>query len=278
VSGGPFRDATMSPAEVRRVLKRAAEIAERDPDTAKVERAMTRAELENAAADLGIPESAIARAIDLPDEEGEIEDAAEGSWFLGGKTRIVLERELPAEPTQAQREDLVDEIRDVTGDVGTIESLGNTLVWHTTQTRNAARTLSVRFRFRDGRTRVVIEDRLLGQAIGLFVGLGVGGGIGPLGGYIALIAKLGVIGLVAPLVWIPMMLLLARTIFSAVSQRHARTMRDVMRRIERHAASWEGTRVAAPITEKKRVVADDNAEPLEEEVVAAQKSESGRTH
>ena len=258
----PFRDATMSPAEVRRVLERAAKIAERDPETAKVERAMTRSELEGAAADLGIPATAIARAIDHPDEEGEIERAAKGSWFLGGATRIVLERELPCEPTQAQREDLLDEIRDVTGDVGTIESLGNTLVWHATQTRNTTSTLSVRLRFRDGRTRVVLEQRTIGQAIGLFVGMGVGGGIGPMGAYIALIAKVGLIGLVAPLVWIPMMLLGARTIYAAGSRRRARRALDVMRRIEEHAAHWEGTRVA-PVAEKKTRVED--AEPLEDE-------------
>ena len=114
----------------------------------------------------------------------------------------------------------------------TAATLGNTLVWHATPTRNARQSLSVRMRFRDGRTRVVVEERLVGQAVGLFVGLGVGGGIGPMGAYIALIAKLGVIGLVAPLVWIPMMLLLARTIFSALSRRRARTMNEVMRRIE----------------------------------------------
>ena len=271
----PFRDATMSPAEVRRVLKRAAEIAERDPEThnlAGVERTMTRAELESAAADLGIPESAVARAIEHASDDGEIDDAAKGSSFLGGKTRIVLERELPREPTQAQREDLLDEIRDVTGDVGTLETLGNTLVWHATPTRNARQSLSVRMRFRDGRTRIVVEERLVGQAVGLFVGLGVGGGIGPMGAYIALIAKIGVLGLVAPLVWIPMMLLLARTIFSALSRRRARTMNEVMRRIEKSAVGWEGARVAADNTR----VAD--AEPLEEEEAAPDKIKSGHTH
>jgi hypothetical protein len=277
----PFRDATMSPAEVRRVLERAAKLAERDPETAKVERAMTRVELERAAADLGIPESAVARAIEHPDEEAEIDEVAKGSWFLGGKTRIVLERELPYEPTQAQREDILDDIRDVTGDVGTIESVGNTLVWHATQNRNATSTLSVRMRVRDGRTRVVIEERLLGQAIGLFVGMGVGGGIGPMGGYIALIARIGVVGLIAPLIWIPTMLIAARTIFSAMTKRRARRMHDIMRRIETHATSWQGTRVE-PVAEKKRVDSKTDAEPLEEEETAAQKSaqkpDSGRTH
>jgi hypothetical protein len=261
----PFRDATMSPAEVRRVLARAAEIAQRDPETAKVERAMTRAELEGAAADLGIPASAIARAIDQPDDDREMDEATKGSWFLGGKTRIVLERELPSEPTQAQREDLLDEIREVTGDVGTIESLGNTLVWHATTTRNTTRALSVRMRFRDGRTRVVIDERLVGQAVGLFVGLGVGGGIGPMGAYIALIAKVGVIGLVAPLVWIPLMLLLARTIFSGMARRRARTARDVMRRIEKDAARWEGTRVAPAVEEEEKKTRVVEAEPLDED-------------
>ena len=86
----PFRDAPISPSEVRRILRRAAEIAERDPETASAERAMTREELERAAAELGLPASAIARAIDHEEPEaGEVE----GHWFLGGKTRIVLERD-----------------------------------------------------------------------------------------------------------------------------------------------------------------------------------------
>ena len=196
VSGGsPFRDVAMSPAEVRRVLERAAKIAERDPETAKVERAMTRAEPRSP-----WPISASRRARSparsiTPTKKARSRKTrkARGSR---GKTRVVLERELPGEPSQAQREDLIDEIRDVTGDVGTIESLGSTLVWHATTRRNMSRTLSVRMRFREGRTRLVIEENLLGQAVGLFVGLGVGGGIGPMGGYIALIAKIGVLGLV----------------------------------------------------------------------------------
>jgi hypothetical protein len=48
-----------------------------------------------------------------------------------------------------------------------------------------------------------------------------------------------------------------------------------MRRIEQSAIRWEGTRVE-PVVEKKRVRED--AEPLEEEEPAAQKSERGRTH
>jgi hypothetical protein len=255
----PFRDATLSPAEVRRVLKRIAE---------KVERPMTRTELEAAALELGLTESAIASAFDQTSDDDGAEEA-KGSWFLGGRTRISMERELPCEPTQAQREDLLDELREAAGDVGTIESLGNTLVWHATPSRNAQQSLSVRMRFRDGRTRIVIEERLLGQAIGLFVGLGVGGGIGPMGAYIALITKIGLLGLVAPLIWIPMMLLLARTIFARMTQRRVRTMNEMMKRIERHAAGWQGTRIAVA-----------EAEPLEEEVAeeSADKIKSGRTH
>lgn len=251
----PFRDAPISPSEVRRILRRAAEIAERDPETAGAERAVTRSELERAAADLGLPASAIARAIDH--DEGEEPSEAKGHWFLGGKTRIVLEREIAAEPSQREREDLLDEIREVTGDTGTVESVGNSLVWRATMTRNAQQTFTIRMRFRDGRTRVVIEERLLGQAIGLFVGLGVGGGVGPMGGYIMACIKLGAIGLVFPLVWIPLMLLLARTIFVGITQRRVRTMNETMKRIERCASSWQGTRVVA---DKTRVA---EAEPLE---------------
>jgi hypothetical protein len=254
----PFRDAPISPSEVRRILRRAAELAERDPETASAERAMTRSELERAAADLGLPASAIARAIDH-DENAEAAEE-KGHWFLGGKTRIVLEREIPAEPSEREREDLIDEIREVMGDTGTLESVGNNLVWRTTVTRNAPQAFTIRIRFRDGRTRVVIEERLLGQAIGLFVGLGVGGGIGPMGGYIMACIKLGAIGLVFPLLWIPTMLLLARTIFAGMTRRHAKTMRETMNRIEQCATKWQGTRIAA--SEKTRVA---EAEPLEAE-------------
>jgi hypothetical protein len=161
------------------------------------------------------------------------------SFFLGAPTRILLEEELPGEPTDVDREDLVDAIRIVAGQTGSVESVGKTLVWKLASGPRSGRDFSVRIRSRNGRTRVVVEERLNSTAVGLFIGLGVGGGVGPMGGYIAAIAKLGVIGLVFPLLWIPCMLLLARTIFAAMARRRARLVRDVMDRVKANATRWQ---------------------------------------
>src|SRR5262249_23768485 len=147
------------------------------------------------------------------DEEIALKDP-EHNAFIGAPTRLVYEEEFDGEPSETDLEDLVEDIRAEVGDTGSVESVGKTLVWRTTPDyRGRGRGLSVRVRTRDKKTRIVVEERLTSQAAGLFVGLGVGGGIGPMGGYIIAIIKLGVIGLVFPLLWIPLMLLLARTIY-----------------------------------------------------------------
>jgi hypothetical protein len=138
----------------------------------------------------------------------------------------------------------------------------------------------VRIRTRRGRTRVVVDERLAPAYLGLFVGLGIGGGIGPLGGYIAAIAKLGVVGFVVPLVWIPLMFLLARTIYGAIARGRQRELRRLRRAIERRAAAWSegkstgqsaGARIAAPEgrDEAGERVEEDAAEQEAEEAEAA---------
>src|SRR5258708_17831730 len=60
----PFREQRIPPAEVRRVLRRAAELAESDPETPATEKSLTRVEIERSAEELGIPATAIARALE----------------------------------------------------------------------------------------------------------------------------------------------------------------------------------------------------------------------
>ncbi len=235
----PFREPQLSARQVRRILRRAAEIAEEDPDTSGVERTMSKAELVRAAADLGLPAGAVERASREDDsDDSRSPQPMTRSSFLGTPTHIVLEQEIIGEPSDSDCEDLLEDIREITGDTGAVERVGKTLVWKASASGGRGRQLSVRLRSRDGRTRVVVEERMTQLAVALYVGLGVGGGIGPMGGYIAAIVKLGAAGLVFPLLWIPMMLLLARTIFTAIGSRRSRTLIDIMERLKRNAERW----------------------------------------
>lgn len=233
----PFREQRLPPREVRRVLERAFEIAASDRDAPGAERSLTRGEVERAAAELGLPKEALDRAFQASGDEPTVQ-RFEPSGFVGAPTRLLYEVELDGAPSDDDREDLLDLIQRVTGEVGTMVPLGKTLTWQTNAPQGRGRQLSVRLRTRDGRTRVVIEERLTGPAGGLFVGLGVGGGIGPMGAYIAAIVKLGVMGLVFPLLWIPVMLLLARTIYVALARRREAQLLTLLGRIEEASRRW----------------------------------------
>src|ERR1700722_5443529 len=115
----PFRTPRIPAREVRRILRRAAELAEDDPDIGNVEKTMTQDERERGAGELGLPASAIARAIGAPGERDAVAMSSR-SFFLGAPTRILLEEELPGEPTDVDREDLVDAIRIVAGQTGSV--------------------------------------------------------------------------------------------------------------------------------------------------------------
>jgi hypothetical protein len=75
------------------------------------------------------------------------------------------------------------------------------------------------------------------------------------------IAKLGAVGLVFPLLWIPCMLLLARTIFGAMARRRARLVRELMARVTEIATEWRG--------EPERMRVAGAASPGEEVEVAS---------
>ncbi|HEY4117343.1 MAG TPA: hypothetical protein VGM56_05785 [Byssovorax sp.] len=279
----PFRAETLGPADVRRIVRRAAALAEKDPNLAGAGVALTRDEVVRRLGDLGISEQAVERAL-RPDGEGDGEGdeedlasadvSAKPSGFIGAPTRIVLEREVDGEPTTTQREDLVDALRSEVGESGTVETLGKTFAWHpSVDYRGRGRGPTVRVRSRDGRSRVAVEQSLTGQAVGLFVGIGVGAGVGPMGLYIMLVLKFGAIGLLAPLLWIPCMLLLARTIFGVLARRRRAAAGRVLRRVVAEASHWRApaarVRVGATSPEDERARAADAEVEAETEAAAA---------
>jgi hypothetical protein len=238
MSTDPYRERRFSAAEVRQVFRRAADLAEHDPETQGTERSLTRKELDRLAAEIGLPATAVARA--LQSDEAP-EKQPEQSWFLGAPTRMLLEREVEGEPSDSDREDLLEEIRTRLGITGSSETIGKTLVWKLNAVEGTkGRELSVRFRSKNGRTKIVIEEQLGRIAGGLFGGIGIGGGVGPLGGYIAALVHLGALGLVLPLLWIPAMLILARTIFVAIARRRRRTALELMDHLAEFSRSWSG--------------------------------------
>ena len=266
----PFRAQTFSPSDVRRIVRRAAAVSEKDPDLGGAGNALTRDELVRLLGELGISEQAVDRAL-RPDGEGDDDElsgadvSSKPSRFIGAPTRIVLEREVDGEPTTTQREDLVEELRNEVGESGTIETLGKTFAWHPSlDYRGRGRGPTVRVRSRDGRSRVAVEESHTRPAVGRFVGRGVGGGLGPQGLYIILIVYLGAIGLLAPLVWIPCMLLLARTIFGVLARRRRAAAARVLRRVVAEASHWKAptprVRVEATTAEQDAGARDEAAE------------------
>jgi hypothetical protein len=242
----PFREQQLSPREVRGALRRAAELAEDDPALPRVEKSMTRGELEQLGGELGLPAGAIAKALDgTSGGDGADPLGGKRSFFLGAPTVLKQEIEVAGEPSVADREDIIEDIQDVMGH-GSIETVGKTMSWKFSPGFRNGRDFSIRVRSRDGRTRIVAEERIAQSATGLFIGLGVGAGIGPMGGYVAAIVKLGAIAAIFPILWIPLMLLLARTLFIGVARRRARTMNELMKLIERRAARWSSPGAGEP--------------------------------
>lgn len=153
MSESPFRERRFSPVEVRRLVKRAAEIAARPSAGDATGSALTAREIEERAAELGIPPAALRLAVEETESPGVDSASTPG--------RVVVEEELDGAATNEQ---ILDVIRDETRDTGTVEVVdGDTLTWRPTMPRSrrgSTLSLSVRIRREDGRTYVRIEDRL----------------------------------------------------------------------------------------------------------------------
>lgn len=97
--------------------------------------------------------------------------------IAGAPTRIELRRTFDAAYPVDKLEDLVDEIRAVTKDRGSTELLRSSLAWSSSSPgRGAGPFVTVTVTVRDGRTELVVGDRL-GQLAGAMFG-GIGGGVG----------------------------------------------------------------------------------------------------
>ena len=92
----------------------------------------------------------------LRDEIGRLRGTAvRSNRWLGGPTRIEIERTLQGELSESAIEEIAEVLRSRFDGPGRIERLGHTLSWYTdVNARGGGRRVAVHFTRRDGKTRV----------------------------------------------------------------------------------------------------------------------------
>lgn len=114
---------------------------------------------------------------ELAPVRGALERVGSARW-LGAPMRLELDRVLEGEMPQSGYTELVEIVRKAFGNVGQVTLLPGSLTWSSilSQASTINPYASVYVTVRDGRTRIVMEERL-GQLAGGIYG-GIGGGIG----------------------------------------------------------------------------------------------------
>jgi hypothetical protein len=157
-----------SDREIALILKRA---AEKQEEVAPKEGGYSLAELEEIAAQAGIgAEHVRAAARDLHQVEGP-----PGHGFVGSPTVFELERAVEGEIPESEYGDLVELIRDLTHEVGTVTRVDRTMEWSTH--RNDLAGLHISINPGKGRTRIRVVARHDGAAFTLFMLTGLFGTI-----------------------------------------------------------------------------------------------------
>ncbi len=160
MAGGAFRERQFEPDEVRRIVRRATELAAKDPATATTARSLTQEELEKLVETLGIPASAVRRAIDDPANRSVAEDPV---------AAIVYEETFDGEIPVDRHEEIAEQLRKIMGMEGGLEVIGHSLTWRSARVRGQGRDVTVSVRSRDGATKVVVEENMKGVRAGFLV-------------------------------------------------------------------------------------------------------------
>jgi hypothetical protein len=254
----PFREQRLSPAEVRRVLRRALELAEARGDSGP---ALTLAEIARHADALGIATAGVEPAPPAPPPR-----VAGGLW--GAPAQLVLEEELSGELGPEHHEDVVEAIRQHLGDGGNVNVLDKTLSWSPSDPSLGVR---VRVRARYAVTRIHIEQKLSAMTSAVWI---VGGFLGVLAGSGAAALTVGTGGSVPAAVLAVAAVVLAlaalcRSVVAVLAQRTRARLHRLFARIR--ALVHEGL---AP-HRRARIVTDDDlvrAEAEAEELALAEAS------
>ena len=225
--------------EVAHIIKRASELQQLDSTTESTA-GMSLAELEQIAREAGLDPALVRRA--AADLDTRVTDR-QASPFLGAPTTLVLERTIDGEVPAEEYEAIVLEIQRELGGVGSVSTLGKSLVW-TMQRSHGPRartsTVQVTMTPRSGRTSIRMEEQLGQLAGGLFGGLMGGLGAGTSG--FAMGIGMGVfdsasitVAIIAGMV--SGSYVLARTIFGRVVTGRGERLQRLMSRLAEHVAA-----------------------------------------
>jgi serine/threonine protein kinase len=209
------------PDEIERIMNRAAEMEVSNPTSSG---SMTMGGIEQIGRDVGIkPEIVRDAAKQLSPHTMSSRESSilppKKNFLIGGPTRLLYERIVPGEVDDADFPILVEEIRILMSEVGTVAQLGRSFTW--TLNKGASgigRLMEVAVTARSGRTRIIIQESLQNLIGGIWGGVGGGmggGGLGPIMG--------GLIGgkvLVAAAAWFLVPAWLTITYFTARTSYH----------------------------------------------------------
>ncbi len=232
MSEQPERRRRYSDKEVSLILKRAAELQQKEPGAGVERTGLTFDELEEIATEAGLDPRHLRRAA------AELESRPAGSGlasrFFGAPMVIRLERTIEGELPESEFESIVELLQGQPIGQGQASTVGRTLTWRSHST-NTERSLQISITVRDGTTLVRMEERLQGLAGGLFGGLmgGVGGGVG-LG--VGLGVGIEVLGSALFAAGIPILViggsyLTARGIYTYIVRRRGRALTALMDRL-----------------------------------------------
>jgi serine/threonine protein kinase len=230
--------------EVQEIVRRAAEMEATNPTQSG---AMTMGGVEALAGEVGIaPEMVRSAAKSLtPGSDLPAIDVVNSNPWLGGPTSLLYERVVEGEVPEVEFPVLVAEIRRVMRDVGQVSQLGPSFSWTAGGGAGSSRRdLQVAVTVRAGQTRIVIQEHLRNLIGGIFGGVGGGMGGGGMGPILGLgVDVLGIPGPAFALLipaWLGITYATARAIYSRVSRKRERTLKELGDRLATVASEMVG--------------------------------------
>jgi len=228
--------------EVQQIIGRAAEIEATNPTQSG---AMTVGGVEALAAEVGIAPEAVRKAVQAVAAPvggaalDSLPEANRRNRWIGGPTRLLIERVVDGEVPEAEFPLMVDEIRRWLNRPGQVSQIGRTFSWTSAGAGGSTRSTEVAVSVRGGQTRISLREGLGSLIGGIFGGIGGGmggGGMGPILGIFTHIGS-GAGVLVAVPLWLATTYAVARTSYYYSVRRRQRELNGLADRLAALAQS-----------------------------------------
>jgi len=223
------------PDEIEQIVNRAAEVEASNPTSSG---SMTLGGVEQIAREVGIDTRAVrsaAASLSRPITRDSSIELPKYNRLVGGPTRIVYERIVDGELPDSEFSVLVEEIRNVMGEMGQVNQLGRTFTWVLSKGMNGTRNVEIGVSVRNGRTRIIVQENLNNLIGAIFGGIGGGaggGGLGPMMGI--MFGALHLPGIAAAFVvpaWLTTVYSVARTSFHYAAKRRQKSLLELADRL-----------------------------------------------